>query len=95
MKACGIETQLRPEHLSLASFWGGNTSYGEYKLNGFIYGMIASFIATLILELPFFYFAIKDRTKRKIGMKRFIEANSISNIIMFLIYFLIVFGGRE
>ena len=76
-------------------FWGGNTRYGDYKLNGFIFGMLASFVATLILEFPFYYLSVKDKTKRKIGTWKFIEANAISNTVMFLIYLMIVVGGSK
>lgn len=76
-------------------FWGGNTRYGDYELNGFIFGMLASFVATLMLELPFYYLSVKEKTKRKIGAWKFIEANAISNTVMFLIYFIIVAGGSK
>jgi hypothetical protein len=76
-------------------FWGGNTSYGNYELTGFIFGMLASFIATLILEFPFYYLSIKDKTKWKNGTWKFIETNTISNTVMFLIYFMIVVGGSK
>ena len=76
-------------------FWGGNTSYGEYELNGFIFGMLASFIATLILELPFYLLSVKEKEKRKKGIWTYIEANTITNVVMFLIYFIIVVGGSK
>jgi hypothetical protein len=76
-------------------FWGGNTSYGEYELNGFIFGMLASFIATLILELPFYLFSVKEKEKRKKGIWTYIEANTITNVVLFLIYFIIVVGGSK
>ena len=37
----------------------------------------------------------KDKTKRKIGTWKFIEANAISNTIMFFIYLMIVVGGSK
>ena len=76
-------------------FWGGNTSYGEYELNGFIFGMLASFIATLILELPFYLLSVKEKEKRKKGIWTYIEANTITNVVLFLIYFIIVVGGSK
>ena len=76
-------------------FWGGNTSYGNYELNGFIFGMLASFISTLILEFPFYYLSVKDKKRWKNGIWKFIEANAISNTVMFLIYFMIVVGGSN
>jgi len=76
-------------------FWGGNTSYGDYELKGFIFGMFSFFIATLILEFPFYYLSVKEKSKRKKGTWKFIEANAISNTVMFLIYFIIVVGGSK
>lgn len=76
-------------------FWGGNTRYGDYELNGFVFGMVASFVATLILEFPFYYLSVKDKRKRKTGIWKFIEANAISNTVMFLVYFMIVVGGSK
>src|SRR5438093_5795643 len=46
-------------------FWGGDTNYGDYKLKGFFAGMIAAYFATLVIELPFFYFAFKEKSQRK------------------------------
>jgi hypothetical protein len=76
-------------------FWGGNTNYGDYELNGFIIGMFASFLATLFLELPFYYFSLKDKLNWKKGILKFVEANTISNLIMFLIYYYIVVNGSK
>ncbi|MCT4665446.1 MAG: hypothetical protein N4A45_09465 [Flavobacteriales bacterium] len=76
-------------------FWGGSTSHGNYELNGFIFGMLASFVATLILELPFYLLSVKEIEKRKKGIWTYLEANSISNLVMFLIYFMIVAGGSR
>ena len=76
-------------------FWGGNTRYGDYELNGFLFGMIASFIATLILEFPFYFFSVIDKATRKNGVWTYIEGNVMSNLVMFLIYFLVVVGGSK
>lgn len=35
-------------------FWGVSTSFGDYELKGFIIGITSSFLATLIIEFPFF-----------------------------------------
>ena len=74
-------------------FWGGQTNYGNYQLQGFIAGMTASFIATLIIEFPFFYLAQKDRKQNNLLLKPYIIANATTNAIMFLIYFWINSGG--
>jgi len=74
-------------------FWGGQTSYGNYELKGFLIGMISSYFATLIIEFPFFYYAVKDRTKRKQIFLPFFVANTTTNIIMILVYYWIVSGG--
>ncbi len=74
-------------------FWGGQTSYGDYKLQGFIVGMVTSFFATLIIELPFFYLAVKDKLQRRQIFIPFLVANTLTNIIMTIIYFWIVNGG--
>jgi len=74
-------------------FWGGQTNYGNYELKGFLIGMTSSYFATLIIEFPFFYFAIKDRTQRKKIFLPFFVANTTTNIIMTLVYYWIVSGG--
>jgi len=74
-------------------FWGGETNYGDYELKGFFSGMIASYFATLIIELPFFYFAVKDKSQRRQILFPFFIANTTTNIVMTLIYYLIVKDG--
>ena len=76
-------------------FWGGQTHYGNYKLQGFIVGMLTSFFATLIIEFPFFYWAVKDKLQRKEIFIPFLVANTLTNIIMTIIYFCIIFGGAH
>ncbi|RYU94449.1 hypothetical protein [Emticicia agri] len=76
-------------------FWGGKTRYGDYKLQGFTLGMVTSFIATLIIELPFFYLAVKDKFQRRQIFIPFLVANTLTNIIMTIIYFWIVKGGAH
>lgn len=74
-------------------FWGGQTSYGYYKLQGFILGMVSSFFATLIIELPFIYLAVKEKSQRRQIFIPFLAANTSTNILMTIIYFWIVKGG--
>ncbi|RZK54274.1 MAG: hypothetical protein EOO87_10895 [Pedobacter sp.] len=74
-------------------FWGAHTIYGDYKLQGFIFGMVTSFFATLIIELPFFYLAVKDKLQGRQILIPFLVANTLTNIIMTIIYFLFVNGG--
>ncbi|WP_234859283.1 hypothetical protein [Aquimarina aquimarini] len=76
-------------------FWGGNTRFGDYELTGFVFGMLASFISTLILEFPFYFLSVKDKTKRKKGIGKYILTNTISNAIIFLIYLIIIFRGSK
>lgn len=74
-------------------FWGGKTRLGEYELGGFLIGMGISFIATLIIEFPFYLLALKQKIKGWNLIKPFIFANITTNIIMFIIYFAIVSIG--
>lgn len=74
-------------------FWGGQTNYGDYKLNGFLAGMGTAFIATLIIEFPFFYFATKDKSKRSEIINPYLIANFSTNLVMFIIYYMIVKPG--
>ena len=76
-------------------FWGGKTRLGEYKLKGFIFGMLFSFFATLLIEFPFYLLAIKQKINGWKLIKPFLMANLITNITMFLIYFLIVLFGAK
>lgn len=74
-------------------FWGGKTNYGDYGLTGFFYGMLTSYFATLIIELPFFLLAVKDKAKRSKIILPFFVANTLTNIVMLLLYYWIVAGG--
>jgi len=76
-------------------FWGGNTSYGNYEIGGFIMGMLFSYLATLLIEYPFFYYAVKQKEDQKKGFNQYVTANTITNGIMFVVYFLIVIGGSK
>ncbi len=71
-------------------FWGGKTRLGNYNLTGFLFGFIFSFIASLIIEYPFFRFSLKDKNQHKDIFKPLLISNSLSNVIMFVIYWWIV-----
>ncbi len=74
-------------------FWDMGTTYGEYKLQGFFVGMVISFFATLIIELPFFYLAVKNKLQRRKIFIPFILSNTLTNIIMTIVYFWFVKDG--
>ncbi len=74
-------------------FWGGRTNYGAYELNGFLAGMGTAFIATLIIEFPFFYYSVKDKDKRKEIINPYLMANLSTNLVLFIIYSMIVTPG--
>jgi hypothetical protein len=74
-------------------FWGGNTSLGSYELNGFVAGMITSYLATLIIEYPIFFWALKDKSSAKRFGLAFFIANTVTNVAMFMLYYSIVSRG--
>ncbi len=76
-------------------FWGGQTSLGEYELDGFMMGMLCSFIATLIIEFPFTFLSVRSKVERKNLLKPYIIANLATNTTMFILYFLIAIRGSE
>ncbi len=76
-------------------FWGGQTDYSDYTIRGFIIGMIASFFATLIIEFPFAFFAVKDRSQRGKLLKPFLIANTVTNVAMTAIYYFIIKNGAS
>jgi hypothetical protein len=76
-------------------FWGGQTNYGDYHLVGFVAGMATAFIATLIIEFPFFYFSLKDKSDRGQMIYPYLTANFATNSAMFVIYLLIVTPGSS
>ena len=76
-------------------FWGGQTSYGDYQLKGFFVGMISSYFATLIIEYPFFFLSLKDKTQRSKLFFPFLIANTITCGALTLIYYWIVKGGSH
>jgi len=71
-------------------FWGGQTRLGEYEIYGFVIGFIASFIVTLIIEFPFFYYGLKDKNERGKLFWPFLESNLRTNTVLFVIYLLII-----
>ncbi|WP_394774838.1 hypothetical protein [Flavobacterium sp.] len=73
-------------------WWGGKNDNLGYGLKGFFVGMAASFIATLIIEYPIFYLALKDRSKKNRLLGPFFIANFITNVIMTLVYYWIIVG---
>jgi hypothetical protein len=70
-------------------FWGGRTNLGDYNLNGFMAGMATSFIATLLIEFPFFYLSATNHESKRQIINPFLIANLATNFVMFLIYFFI------
>lgn len=76
-------------------FWGGQTNYGDYQLRGFFAGMIYSYFVTLIIEFPFFYLALKDKSQWKKLPLPFFIANTVTCSIMTLVYYWIVKGGEH
>ena len=61
---------------------------GAFSLAGFWFAMFIAYIATLIIEFPFAYFAVKEKIMRKKVFIPFFVANTITNICMTLLYFL-------
>ena len=74
-------------------FLGAKTSYGHYQLDGFLIGMGTSYIATLIIEYPFFYFATKEKTQRRELIAPYLIANFSTNLVMFIFYYLLAKPG--
>jgi len=72
-------------------FFGNQTRYGSYNLNMFFIGMSVAFIASLIIEYPFYLLGIIKDKRREI-FKGIVIANLITNIAMTMIY-LLVLGG--
>jgi hypothetical protein len=74
-------------------FWGGRTDYGGYGLKGFFLGMLASYVTTIVIEFPFFYLAVKNKSQRRKIFFPFFIANTVTNIAMTLIYYWVVKEG--
>lgn len=75
-------------------FFGNQTSYGNYDLKMFFIGMLIAFIATLIIEFPFYYIGI-NKAQRSETIKGLLIANLATYFLMTLIYFLIVRKGAH
>lgn len=73
-------------------FFGNQTNYGSYNLYMFFIGMAIAFLATLIIEFPFYYLGIIKENRKKI-FKGLIIANLITYFAMTMIYFLVLGGG--
>lgn len=76
-----------------SDFWGGKTRLGDYELTGFSAGMVSSYFATLVIEFPFFFLAVKDKLQRRQLFFSFLIANTITNVVMTIIYFWIASVG--
>lgn len=61
--------------------WDANT--GQIML-----GFALSFLATLIIEYPFFLASLKDKQQRKFLLKPFLVANIVTNAVMIGFYWL-------
>lgn len=86
-------TIIAPYFSSLSGnddFYGWTADIHPYGVKGFIIGMIASYFATLLIEYPFVYFAIKDKAIRKKLPIPFIIANTATYLVMFLLYLYMV-----
>ncbi|WP_320054448.1 hypothetical protein [uncultured Acetobacteroides sp.] len=75
-------------------FFGESREYhyhltGDYYLVVYFITMAFSFLASLIIEFPFFYFGIKKEYRSK-TLKGLLIANLISYIVISLIYLLFV-----
>lgn len=64
---------------------------GNYYLLVYFITMFISFIASLIIEFPFFYYGIKMEYRSK-AIKGLLIANLITYIIISLIYLFIMYG---
>lgn len=71
-------------------FWGMKSRVGEYELGGFFIGFLCSFVATLIIEFPFYWLSLKTKQQGWRLLKPFFLVNLLTNCIMLLIYFAIV-----
>jgi hypothetical protein len=71
-------------------FWGANTSLGNYDYNGFFTGIIFSFLATLLIEYPFFKWAIISKEKSDKFNSAFLLANLVTNVLMVFVYLFII-----
>lgn len=75
-----------------SDFLGRQTSLGNYELTGFLVGVVFFYFATLVIEFPFFYWAVKDKLQRRQIFFSFFVSNTSTDILMTIIYFWIVCG---
>lgn len=76
-------------------FWGMKSRVGTYELNGFFIGFAASFIASLLIEFPFYWLSLYKKKMRWKLLSPFLTVNLITNTLMFLIYFIIAALGAK
>lgn len=76
-------------------FWGNVTNFGDYPLWGFIVGMFFAYLSTLLIEYPFFQWAIIDKEKKSEALKATVLSNSISYLLMIGIYLWIILPGSK
>ena len=63
--------------------WSGNSS-------DLAFGLLISFIATLVIEYPFFAAALRDKKQRKNLFNPFLVVNVVTNIAMTGVYYLFI-----
>jgi hypothetical protein len=68
-------------------FSGGDPNIKEYH-TALVLGIFISFLVTLIVELPFYKWAIKSSTWRFAFLKE-IEPNILTNVLVLIFYFFI------
>lgn len=78
------------------NFWSGesfiyHSSYVSDWIITFLIGFFLSFITTLVIEYPFFYFSLKNKADRKQLFYPFFKANGVTNLAMACIYFVFIF----
>ena len=66
-----------------------------FTIFGFLFGMFFAFLASVIIEFPFFHFAFKENRNYIQTLKITIITNIYSYITMIAIYFLFIFFGNE
>jgi hypothetical protein len=69
------------------NFSGGNPNIKDYHTALFL-GIFISFLVTLIVELPFYKWAMKNSTWRFAFLKE-IEPNILTNVLVLIFYFFI------
>lgn len=76
-------------------FWGNVTNFGDYQLKGFILGMSVAYFSTLLIEYPFFHWAIAELAKKSKAFKATVFSNSISYVVMIGIYLWLILPGSK